>query len=141
MAWYLSLRALSNPMYIEMIMHRKQVCNAANCGSPAGGNSCCLNAAEVVPLRIRDWLPVLYGSSFNFYVTRIDAALRRLYAQHGPVALVGHSAGGWVARIVLGATPYEGETVVLPELIKSVDEFRSDYIRFLGFKPYNSPKP
>ena len=28
--------------------------------------------------------------------------------RHGRVALVGHSAGGWLARILLGGEPYQG---------------------------------
>lgn len=64
--------------------------------------------AEIVPLTLRDWLPVLAGGSFSFYASAIDAATQRLYAQHGRVALVGHSAGGWVARLVLGDQPFEG---------------------------------
>lgn len=31
--------------------------------------------------------------------------------RHGRVALVGHSAGGWLARILLGEEPYQGAFV------------------------------
>ena len=66
-------------------------------------------SAEVVPLQLRDWLPTTFrGESFRFYVERLDTALQRLYEEHGPVCLVGHSAGGWVPRILLGDQPYEG---------------------------------
>lgn len=41
---------------------------------------------------------------------KVSAELARLYEAQGRVALVGHSAGGWVARLVLGDQPYEGET-------------------------------
>lgn len=30
------------------------------------------------------------------------------FRRHGRVALVGHSAGGWVARLLLGREPYQG---------------------------------
>ncbi len=42
----------------------------------------------------------------NTYVYAIlYCALAR---RHGRVALVGHSAGGWVARLLLGTEPYQG---------------------------------
>ncbi len=62
-----------------------------------------------MPLTTQDWIPTTFaGASFQFYVERIDAALQQLYDQYGRVAVVGHSAGGWVPRIVLGDQPYEG---------------------------------
>ncbi len=68
-----------------------------------------VSAAEVVQLQLRDWLPTTFrGESFRFYVERLDTALQQLYEEHGPVAIVGHSAGGWVPRILLGDQPYEG---------------------------------
>lgn len=64
--------------------------------------------AEVVQTSLLDWAPVLAGHSFEWYLARLDALLQRLHAQHGRVALVGHSAGGWIARILLGTEPYQG---------------------------------
>ena len=55
------------------------------------------------------WLPVLFGGDYRFYLDRIDAQLCALHARHGRLALVGHSAGGWVARLVLGSQQYQGE--------------------------------
>lgn len=65
-------------------------------------------AAEVVQTSLVDWAPVLAGRSFEWYLARLDALLQRLYNQHGRVALLGHSAGGWIARILLGTEAYQG---------------------------------
>jgi len=68
-------------------------------------------AAAVVPVRSREWWPILLGSDHQWYLRRIDNALKELYNKHGSVALVGHSAGGWIARILLGEeVPYQGLT-------------------------------
>lgn len=65
--------------------------------------------AEVVPMAFSDWLPVLAGGSFSWYLDRADAALAALAARSGGrVALVGHSAGGWLARLLMGGEPYQG---------------------------------
>jgi hypothetical protein len=72
-------------------------------------------AAEVVPLRPSDWWPTLLGSDFQWYLRLIDSSLHDIYKKHGSVALVGHSAGGWVARILLACeskdkdVPYQGQ--------------------------------
>lgn len=72
-------------------------------------------AAEVVPMSNQDWLPVLFlGGSFEFYLQRLDTVLQQMYEQHGPVALIGHSAGGWIARLLLGEVPYQGRHPQLP---------------------------
>jgi len=65
--------------------------------------------AEVVPVAAKEWWPNLLGGDFLWYLKRIDSALNELYNKHGSVAVVGHSAGGWVARILLGEdVPYQG---------------------------------
>jgi len=60
-------------------------------------------------MKAQDWGPVLAGSDFQFYLRRVAAGVDSLYANHGPIALVGHSAGGWIARILLGNVPYQGK--------------------------------
>ena len=77
----------------------------------------------MVPLAVRDWLPtVLQGESFAFYLNALDAALSRLHAGQGgrPVSLVGHSAGGWLARILLGSQPYQGRVYGRCDCVKSL---------------------
>ncbi|KAL4447616.1 hypothetical protein ABPG75_004835 [Micractinium tetrahymenae] len=64
--------------------------------------------AEVVPTAMSDWFPVIYGASFDWYLKRMDSLLQSMHARHDRVALVGHSAGGWLARILLGGEPYQG---------------------------------
>ncbi|KAL4530042.1 hypothetical protein Ndes2437B_g08431 [Nannochloris sp. 'desiccata'] len=69
------------------------------------------HAAAVVPVSSREWWPILLGSDHQWYLRRIDNELKELYNKHGSVALVGHSAGGWIARILLGEdVPYQGLT-------------------------------
>jgi hypothetical protein len=72
-------------------------------------------AAEPPPVRVLpisrfDWYPTLRGGSFRFY---LDALAEAVDAAGGggarPVSLVALSAGGWLARLALGAAPYEGE--------------------------------
>jgi triacylglycerol esterase/lipase EstA (alpha/beta hydrolase family) len=61
-----------------------------------------------VPLRKRDWLPTLGGRSMIPILRQLDrtvnAALTDNHAQQ--INLVGHSAGGWISRIYIGAVPY-----------------------------------
>ncbi|KAI7845121.1 hypothetical protein COHA_001326 [Chlorella ohadii] len=64
--------------------------------------------AAVVPVSLSDWWYILRGGSFEWYLSRLDALLADMHAKHGRVALVGHSAGGWVARLLLGTEPYQG---------------------------------
>jgi pimeloyl-ACP methyl ester carboxylesterase len=67
--------------------------------------------AEVVPVSSREWWPILLGGDHQWYLQRIDNTLSEMYKKHGSVALVGHSAGGWVARLLLGEdVPYQGQT-------------------------------
>ncbi len=61
-----------------------------------------------VPLRKRDWLPTLGGRSMIPILRQLDrtvkAALIDNRAQQ--INLIGHSAGGWISRIYIGAVPY-----------------------------------
>jgi triacylglycerol esterase/lipase EstA (alpha/beta hydrolase family) len=61
-----------------------------------------------VPLRVRDWFPTLGGRSVTPILRRLDAIVQQVRQQTGAekVNLVAHSAGGWLARIYLGETPY-----------------------------------
>jgi triacylglycerol esterase/lipase EstA (alpha/beta hydrolase family) len=64
--------------------------------------------AEVVPIRWQDWVPTLGGRSVAPILRRIDTTVRQVLQDNhaDKVNLVGHSAGGWLARIYLGDTPY-----------------------------------
>jgi triacylglycerol esterase/lipase EstA (alpha/beta hydrolase family) len=65
--------------------------------------------AVVVPLTRSSWLPTLGGRSVQPILAAIDATVNRLKAESGSdrLNLVGHSAGGWIARIYLGEKPYD----------------------------------
>jgi pimeloyl-ACP methyl ester carboxylesterase len=62
-----------------------------------------------VPLQRRDWLPTLGGRSVMPILEQLDQTVKTAMARWGSdrINLVGHSAGGWIARIYLGETPYD----------------------------------
>ena len=64
--------------------------------------------AVTVPIRKRDWLPTLGGRSVVPIIRQIDRTVKQVLQQHQAdgVNLIGHSAGGWIARIYLGDKPY-----------------------------------
>lgn len=61
-----------------------------------------------VPIRWQDWIPTLGGRSVSPILRKIDATVQEIRQKTGApkVNLVGHSAGGWLARIYLGEKPY-----------------------------------
>jgi pimeloyl-ACP methyl ester carboxylesterase len=65
--------------------------------------------AVTVPLRRRDWLPIVGGRSVINIIQALDATAQRVMIDYGcnRINLVGHSAGGWIARIYLGELPYD----------------------------------
>lgn len=68
----------------------------------------------VVPLERKDWYPTLLGGDFRAILDKVDrAATEALRASGSPpegktLRVVGHSAGGWLARTWLGSSPYMG---------------------------------
>lgn len=64
----------------------------------------------IVPLRWWDWLVTLGGRPVTPILAQVDRALTALESAYpqSPITLVGHSAGGWIARIFLGRHPYHG---------------------------------
>ena len=62
----------------------------------------------VIPLRKRDWLPTLGGRSVVPILRQIDRTVKQVLQQYqvSQLNLIGHSAGGWIARIYLGDKPY-----------------------------------
>jgi pimeloyl-ACP methyl ester carboxylesterase len=62
-----------------------------------------------VPLRRGDWLATLGGRSVQPILTLLDQAIQAAMQAYkvDSVNLVAHSAGGWIARIYLGALPYD----------------------------------
>ncbi|MGI0492075.1 esterase/lipase family protein [Alkalinema pantanalense CENA528] len=62
-----------------------------------------------VPLTKWDWLPTLGGRSIRPIIEKIDRTVQDVRQQFdtSEINLVGHSAGGWIARIYLGATAYD----------------------------------
>jgi triacylglycerol esterase/lipase EstA (alpha/beta hydrolase family) len=61
-----------------------------------------------VPLRKRDWLPTLGGRSMVPILRQLDRTVKAaLIDNHAhQINLIGHSAGGWISRIYIGAVPY-----------------------------------
>ncbi|MGB3534249.1 MAG: alpha/beta hydrolase [Microcoleaceae cyanobacterium] len=62
----------------------------------------------VVPLRKRDWIPTIGGRSMIPILRKIHTTIQQTQEKYQveKVNLVGHSAGGWIARIYLGEKPY-----------------------------------
>lgn len=62
----------------------------------------------IVPLEKRDWLPTFGGRSMVPILRRINATVEKILQQYSAskINLIGHSAGGWIARIYLGEIPY-----------------------------------
>lgn len=62
-----------------------------------------------VPLRKRNWVPTLGGRSVVPILRSIDRAVEQMLQQYNSdrVNLIGHSAGGWIARIYLGEKRYD----------------------------------
>lgn len=65
--------------------------------------------ATTVPLRKRSWLPTIGGRSVRPILQAIAATVQQVRDTYNSdrVNLIGHSAGGWVARIYLGDRPYD----------------------------------
>lgn len=61
-----------------------------------------------VPLKKRDWVSTLGGRSLVPILRQIDRTVKQLMeqSQSSQINLIGHSAGGWIARIYLGEKPY-----------------------------------
>ncbi len=80
--------------------------------APYGGLERCFQdlgwVAQTVPLTRWDWLPTVGGQSVQPILAAIARTVDDLRERTGSdqVNLVGHSAGGWIARIYLGEVPY-----------------------------------
>ncbi|HEY9608426.1 MAG TPA: alpha/beta fold hydrolase [Allocoleopsis sp.] len=61
-----------------------------------------------VPLRQRDWFPTVGGRSMVPILRRLDKTVKQVMKEYNvsKINLIGHSAGGWIARIYLGEKPY-----------------------------------
>lgn len=64
--------------------------------------------AVTVPLRWWEWVPTVGGRSVTPILRQLDAAVQQVKHDLNAekINLVGHSAGGWLARIYLGEIPY-----------------------------------
>lgn len=62
----------------------------------------------VVPLKWWEWLPTVGGRSVVPIIDRLHQTVQQTLAtyQTDKVNIIGHSAGGWLARIYLGEKPY-----------------------------------
>jgi pimeloyl-ACP methyl ester carboxylesterase len=64
--------------------------------------------ALTVPLRPRDWVPTVGGRSIVPILQQLDKTTKLMLKEYNAsqINLIGHSAGGWIARIYLGEQPY-----------------------------------
>jgi triacylglycerol esterase/lipase EstA (alpha/beta hydrolase family) len=67
--------------------------------------------ATIVPLTRDSWWPTVGGRPMTPILTQLAATVEQTCQQYGcdRVNVVGHSAGGWIARIFLGDQPYGGQ--------------------------------
>jgi pimeloyl-ACP methyl ester carboxylesterase len=65
---------------------------------------------EILTVTNVDWGRVTAGGDFSFYVDRLEIAVKQLSDHYGSAcSLIGHSAGGWIPRLLLGNIPYQGK--------------------------------
>jgi len=78
--------------------------------------------ARVVPLSQLSWLPTLGGKPVTPVLKIIAQTLREACREHNSaqVNLVGHSAGGWIARILMGEKVYDGNTWALHPRVRTL---------------------
>jgi pimeloyl-ACP methyl ester carboxylesterase len=63
---------------------------------------------RIAPMSMGDWFDIVRGGDFTAYMDRAFDLIVDMYQSYEePVALVGHSAGGWVGRLLLGDVPYQ----------------------------------
>lgn len=66
--------------------------------------------ARIVPLEVSSWFPTIGGRPVTPILQALETTLQRTLQEFSSyrVNLIGHSAGGWIARIYLGKHPYHG---------------------------------
>ncbi|MEM8715331.1 MAG: hypothetical protein AAGE92_06060, partial [Cyanobacteria bacterium P01_G01_bin.4] len=64
--------------------------------------------ARIVPLTVSSWFPTVGGRPVTPILSALGETVRQTIREFGcnTVNLIGHSAGGWIARIYLGDQPY-----------------------------------
>ncbi|KAI9132166.1 triacylglycerol lipase [Acaryochloris sp. CCMEE 5410] len=62
----------------------------------------------IVPLQRKDWFVTLGGRPITPILEQLDHTVQQVLerTQAPQVNIVGHSAGGWISRIYMGAEPY-----------------------------------
>ena len=64
-------------------------------------------SVTVVPVTRDMWFPTLAGADFTPMLDAIDTCVRSIgTSTERDVCVVGHSAGGWLARLWMGDAPY-----------------------------------
>ncbi|GAB4217806.1 MAG: lipase [Synechococcales cyanobacterium] len=65
----------------------------------------------IVPVQVSNWLVTVGGRPVTPILRLIDQTVQTVRERYGSdqVNLIGHSAGGWIARIYLGSHPYDGQ--------------------------------
>lgn len=64
----------------------------------------------IVPVEVASWFPTLGGRPVTPILTILAETIQQALNRSGAssVNLIGHSAGGWIARIYMGKVPYHG---------------------------------
>jgi alpha-beta hydrolase superfamily lysophospholipase len=69
-----------------------------------------LGIAGIVPIKSKDWGPALAGGDFVWYLDKAQRTIQDASSRAGgqAVALAAFSAGGFLARLLMGTAPYAG---------------------------------
>lgn len=66
-------------------------------------------ATMTVPLKVWDWWPTVGGRPMTPILSQLHETVTQVRSQFNTekINLIGHSAGGWIARVYMGETPYQ----------------------------------
>jgi pimeloyl-ACP methyl ester carboxylesterase len=99
-------------------------------------------SATVIPISRSSWLNIAKGALsksfwtyectprelFGFYIDAVDRTVRRVVEEKGPCILVGHSAGGWLARACLADGRWCNTNTASVDLVSAVCTLGSPHI-------------
>ena len=105
----------SSPMYAAMATHLSTYIQEASRGT--------LQAVVRMPyMGYGDWFKIVGGGDFSTYLDRAYNVVEELYKECDgeDVRILGHSAGGWVARLLLGDVPYQGRVYNAKSMVNTL---------------------
>lgn len=98
---------------------------------------------DVVPIQRYEWLKILFAlfskdfwasscrpsGLFKFYFSAVDKSVRDMHERKNqPIILIGHSAGGWLARGILGDGTWASSTTPSCDLVAGLVTLGSPHL-------------